>query len=75
MTDDSYTVKITMPRYLDATKSVAINGDTRTLATLMLLGGDATNNEEIDVNDATTIGGAYGTRPGYRNVSGMRMPI
>lgn len=36
---------------------------TTALATVVLLGGDATNDEIVDVNDATCIGGGYAAAP------------
>ncbi|MCB0199700.1 MAG: hypothetical protein KDI03_06460, partial [Anaerolineae bacterium] len=38
--------------------------------TVLLLGGDATNNDVVDVDDATCIGGAYGSGPAVCNVTG-----
>lgn len=40
------------------------------LATLVLLGGDATNDDIIDINDGTCIGNAYGNPPAVCNVTG-----
>ncbi|MCB8983273.1 MAG: right-handed parallel beta-helix repeat-containing protein [Ardenticatenaceae bacterium] len=37
---------------------------TTTLATIVLLGGDATNDDVIDIGDASCIGGQYGQLPG-----------
>lgn len=43
---------------------------TTTLNTVVLLGGDATNNDYIDIGDATCIGGQYGQTPSVCGVDG-----
>jgi len=40
------------------------------LATLVLLGGDGTNDDKIDINDGTCIGNAYGNPPVVCNGTG-----
>ena len=40
------------------------------LATFVLLGGDGTNDDTIDINDGTCIGNAYGNPPAVCNVTG-----
>jgi len=61
--EDTYAITISMARYLDVTvtssKSVAISAD-KVLSTLVLLGGDANDDNLIDVSDAGIIGGQYG---------------
>jgi len=41
-----------------------------TLATLVLLGGDATNNDKIELTDATCIGNDYGKTSGFTECGG-----
>jgi len=63
--EDTYPITVSMDRYLDVIsasgKSVAISAAKTALNTVVLLGGDATNDEFIDVLDLTAIGGAFGT--------------
>lgn len=64
VTSDTYTVTVAMDLYLDASAPVTVTGDSMTLSSLKLLGGDASNDEVIDVSDATIIGNAFGTSSG-----------
>ncbi|MFP3897169.1 MAG: right-handed parallel beta-helix repeat-containing protein, partial [Anaerolineales bacterium] len=64
MTDDTYTFTVEMDRYLDASVEVEVSGDTQTLNTVVLLGGDANDDDEININDMTIIGGEYGNADG-----------
>ena len=65
---DTYVITIAMDRYLDVTsalaRSVTATGDNVVVNELTLLGGDANNDEEIEISDASAIGGAYGETPG-----------
>lgn len=63
VTDDTYTFWITMERYLDAYAEVVVSGDNMTLKVCKLLGGDANDDDVIDILDAGIIGGAFGTSP------------
>ncbi|MBN2551070.1 MAG: right-handed parallel beta-helix repeat-containing protein, partial [Anaerolineales bacterium] len=62
--EDTYGITVSMARYLDVTiasaKSALIDA-ARTLATLVLFGGDANDDDIIDLGDATILGGQYGT--------------
>ena len=62
--EDTYAISVEMDLYLDVTasssKDVTITGDDQVLATLVLLGGDANDDDTIDVSDATIIGSDYG---------------
>jgi len=71
ITDGSYLVAIEMARYLDAAATVGISGETLVLNPVKLLGGDVDDNDVIEINDASAIGGAFGTVPGdtYWNAS------
>jgi len=60
VTDGSYLVTIEMARYLDASATVSVAGDTLTLNTVMLLGGDANDSDKIDISDLSIIGGQFG---------------
>ena len=60
MTDDTYTFKIEMARYLDASAVVVVSGDTMTLNKAILLGGDVNDSDEIDITDLSSIGGKFG---------------
>jgi hypothetical protein len=64
MTDDSYMFTIEMPRYLDASVVVVVSGETKTLNKVVLLGGDATDDDHIDISDAGIIGGQFGRSGG-----------
>jgi hypothetical protein len=64
MTDDTYTFTIEMARYLDASAVVVVGGDTKTLNKVVLLGGDATDDDHIDISDAGIIGGQFGRSGG-----------
>jgi hypothetical protein len=61
---DSYTILVAMDRYLDVTlasnKSFTVDGITTALNSLTLLGGDADDNDVINIGDASLIGGQYG---------------
>ncbi|MCA9950785.1 MAG: hypothetical protein KDE48_14140 [Anaerolineales bacterium] len=46
------------------------NHPTTTIGMVLLLGGDATNDDEIDINDASCIGGSYGLSPVLCGVDG-----
>ena len=62
---DTYTVTVSMARYLDVTvasaRSAVITADNQVLSTLVLLGGDADDSNTIDIFDAVIIGGQFGT--------------
>ncbi len=60
MTDDTYTFTVEMARYLDASAEVVVAGDTMTLNKVILLGGDANDDDVIDILDAGIIGGQFG---------------
>ena len=49
-----------MPRYLDAERWVVVSGDTMALNKVVLLGGDANDDDHIDITDAGIIGGEFG---------------
>lgn len=61
---DTYAVTVSMARYLDVTSasgiSAVISSDNQVLSTLVLLGGDADDDNSIDIDDAAIIGGQYG---------------
>lgn len=61
----TYTVIVEMARYLDATKGgVLVNaGAVTTLGQVKLLGGDANDDDIINILDLSIIGGAFGTSP------------
>ena len=67
MTDETYTFKVEMERYLDAERTVTVQGDTLDLGTVVLLGGDCNDDETINMLDATTLGPAFGSVPGDGN--------
>jgi hypothetical protein len=60
---DTYNITVAMARYLDVTlssaKSKIVSGAT-VLTTLTLFGGDANDDDTIDIADAGIIGGQYG---------------
>jgi len=60
MTDDTYTFKIEMARYLDASAVVVVSGDTMTLNKAILLGGDVDDDDDIAITDLSSIGGKFG---------------
>lgn len=62
----TYTVTVEMPRYLDASRSgvTVTAGMTTTLPQVLLLGGDADDNDVIDILDATIIGNNFGRTEG-----------
>lgn len=66
----AYQVNIEMARYLDAQKGDGLStvmvpaGGTTTLSKVKLLGGDANDDDTVDISDASIIGGAFGTVPG-----------
>lgn len=60
LTDDTYVVRIEMSLYLDRTRTVVVAGDTLTLPDVALLGGDANDDDTINVQDLTIIGGQFG---------------
>ncbi len=60
VTDGSYLVTIEMARYLDASATVNVAGDTLVLNTVVLLGGDVNDSDEVDISDLSSIGGKFG---------------
>ena len=66
----SYQVNIEMERYLDAQKGEfgggvsVLAGNTTTLSAVKLLGGDANNDDVIDISDAVIIGTMFGKSGG-----------
>jgi hypothetical protein len=68
VTDDTYVVTVSMPRYLDVIealgKSVTVSGGAQAMPDLTLLGGDANGDSAIDTSDAAVIGGQYGNSGG-----------
>jgi len=64
-----YQVNIEMARYLDAQKGeygggvVVSPGGTTTLNKVKLLGGDANDDDVVDISDGTIIGGQFGLTP------------
>jgi hypothetical protein len=69
--DDTYQVTVERDLYLDVTSAlnitVDITDDNQVLSTLVLLGGDANDDNLIGISDAGIIGGAYGSSPGDTN--------
>ena len=63
MASDSYTVEVSRLLYLAATKTVAISGDTLTLPTVVLLGGNANNDGIVNIQDLSCIGFDFGNTP------------
>lgn len=57
----TYTVTVEMPRYLDASKTIALVRGENLLSCVRLLGGDANDDDEIDIVDIGIIGGMYDT--------------
>jgi len=49
-----------MARYLDASATVNVEGDTLTLNTAVLLGGDVDDKDGIEITDLSSIGGKFG---------------
>jgi len=62
----TYAVQVEMERYLDASRNGVVVQDeaTTTLPQVRLLGGDANDDDIINIQDLSLIGGAYGTTPG-----------
>lgn len=62
--DTGYPITVSMARYLDVTsasgRTVNITSDNQVLTTLALLGGDANDDNEIDIGDVAIIAGQYG---------------
>lgn len=64
-----YQVNIEMARYLDAQKGeygggvTVPPGGTVVLSKVKLLGGDANDDDEVDISDGTIIGGQFGLSP------------
>jgi hypothetical protein len=56
----TYTVTIEMARYLDAERVVTATRGANPLPRVKLLGGDANDDDEVDILDASIIGGKYG---------------
>ncbi|MBC7265225.1 MAG: hypothetical protein H5T64_12850 [Chloroflexi bacterium] len=56
---DSYTIAVEMARYLDAQRAVTPVRGENVLPTVKLLGGDANDDDEIDILDMSIIGGKY----------------
>jgi len=53
-----------MPGYLYATKNISVSeGQTKDLGSITLLGGDANNDNVVNIFDLTIVGVAYGTSP------------
>lgn len=75
----SYQVNIEQERYLDAQKGAAGSGvvvtagGTTTLNQVKLLGGDANDDDLVDISDATIIGGEFGKSGG--GISDFRADI
>ncbi|HOU24761.1 MAG TPA: right-handed parallel beta-helix repeat-containing protein, partial [Anaerolineae bacterium] len=63
MVYDTYQVRIEMARYLDAYATYEVKGGTLVLKKVKLLGGDAVEDDTIDVLDASFIGARFGTVP------------
>jgi hypothetical protein len=68
VTEDTYAITVSMNRYLDVTVAsgrsrTLLNEDSPTLSTLVLLGGDADDSDEINILDASIIGGQFGKTP------------
>lgn len=65
--EGTYAVTVEMPRYLDAQRAgvVVTTGSTVTLTQVILLGGDANDDDAIDVSDAAIIGGEFGKTSGF----------
>jgi len=61
VTDADYiSVTVEMERYLDAAAEVTVSGDNMTLNTVVLLGGDANDDDYINIQDLSIIGGQFG---------------
>ncbi|MCC7358804.1 MAG: right-handed parallel beta-helix repeat-containing protein [Anaerolineales bacterium] len=62
---DTYNITVSMARYLDVTlasgKSKVVGATPATLADLVLFGGDANDDDAINIGDASIIGAQYGT--------------
>lgn len=56
----TYSVTIEMARYLDAEREVIAARGANPLPKVKLLGGDANDDDEVDILDASIIGGKYG---------------
>jgi len=65
LTDDTYPTVIDAHYYLKANGDVIVAGDDQSLGTIKLLGGDATDDEKVDVSDMCSIGGDYGKTSGF----------
>jgi hypothetical protein len=65
--EDTYPITVVMDRYLDVTvgsgKTVGIGPLKTALSKLVLLGGDANDDDMIDIGDAALIGGQFGMSP------------
>jgi parallel beta-helix repeat protein len=71
----NYTVTAARHEYLGASKSVTIGAGSNSIATPKLLGGDATNNGSISIEDLSCVGGAFGTTGGAMgDCSGLGSP-
>ena len=56
---DTYTIMVEMERYLDAERVFVLVRGENTLPYLFLLGGDANDDDVVDVSDLSIIGGMY----------------
>jgi len=66
LTDDTYATGIDAHYYLPANGDVVVAGDDQSLGTIKLLGGDATDDNKVDVSDMSSIGGEYGMTSGFQ---------
>lgn len=58
----SYTIKASLPGYLDAIRATATyNPGNNTLPTITLIGGDTTHDQQINILDLALIGGRFGS--------------
>lgn len=58
---DTYTITVEMERYLDAERVFALVRGENTLPNVFLLGGDASDNDVINIVDLSYIGAMYGS--------------
>ena len=58
----SYTIKASLPGYLDAIRAAATyNSGNNNLPTITLVGGDTTHDQQINILDLALIGGRFGS--------------